>query len=200
MLILLYTLSSLVLTGYAKATIKHMSWAIFKDLAFQKPSMEIRVFVKENHWGKSQILVFTLSRGRPQWPSTLVVLKVWFPNQNYQHHLGARYESRISGPTRTDWMWHPAGRVQQSVYFCYWVQAHSAHRMTDQRIWEMRCWGKEYNFIRKTGWPRWCRLMSQSNHLVGGLDARFFYRVREREMKWGTKFKRQNREGEAVRK
>ena len=72
---------------------------------------------EKNHWGKSQILVFTLSGGRPQWLSNLVVLKVWFPNQNYQHHLGARYESRISGPTWTDWMWHSAGGGQQSVYF-----------------------------------------------------------------------------------
>ena len=46
MLTLLYTLSTPVLTGYAKATIKHMSWAIFKHLAFQKPSTESQVFVK----------------------------------------------------------------------------------------------------------------------------------------------------------
>ena len=136
---------------------------------------------EKNHWGKSQILVFTLSGGRPQWLFNLVVLKVWFPNQNYQHHLGARYESRISGPTQTDWLWHSAGGVQQSVYFCYWVQAHSAHHMTDQWIWEMRCWGKEYNFIWKTGRPRTMQTNVAEKPSCWGLDARFFYRVRERE-------------------
>ena len=47
------------------------------------------------------------------------------------------------------------------------------------------------------------RLMSQSNHIVGGLEARFFYRTRERgneelkskgrterERQWGSKVKR----------
>ena len=40
--------------------------------------------------------------------------------------------------------------------------------------------------------------MSQNNHLCQGLDVRFFHRAREKH--WGTKVKRQNREGEAVGK
>ena len=59
-------------------------------------------------------------------------------------------------------------------YFkCYGVQAHSAHHTIGQQIQEMSCWGKEYNFIQRDGWQgRW---QTQSHHLVGGLDVRFFY-------------------------
>ena len=38
------------------------------------------------------------------------------------------------------------------VCFCYRVQAHFACHTVGQWIWEMRCWGKEYNVTQKAGW------------------------------------------------
>ena len=38
--------------------------------------------------------------------------------------------------------------------FSYWVQARSTCYMTGQWIPETRCWGQEYDFIQKAGWPR----------------------------------------------
>ena len=69
---------------------------------------------------------------------------------------------------------------------CYWVQACSAHRRIGQWIWEMRCWGKGDTFIREPADLEDGRLVPQNNHCIGGLDARFFYRL---EMKEGEKAK-----------
>ena len=38
--------------------------------------------------------------------------------------------------------------------FFYLVQTRSACRTTGQWIWEMRCWGKGYDFIQKVRWQR----------------------------------------------
>lgn len=78
-----------------------------------------------------------------------------------------------------------------------WVQAHPSHHMTGQWIQEMRCWGKEYNFIRKLANWKDGRLEAQSNHLVRVWMPGPFTKS-GRENQWGTEVKRQNRGGEVV--
>ena len=60
---------------------------------------------------------------------------------------------------------------------------------------ETRCRGKEYDFIWKTGRARRWQSRVPEKPSYRGLDASFFYRIRQ-----GSKVKRQNREGEAGRK
>ena len=54
---------------------------------------------------------------------------------------------------------------------------------------EARCWGKEYDFIRKVGRPRRWRTRVPKKPSYQGLDANFFYRT-QRGRRWGSKVKR----------
>ena len=82
------------------------------------------------------------------------------------------------------------------LWLCYHVQACSADHMIGQWIRETSYGGKEYNFIGKADWLR--RWQTQNNLLVG-IWTRVLL-LSQREKQWGTEVKRQNREGEAVRK
>ena len=68
---------------------------------------------------------------------------------------------------------------------CYWVQAHSISYMIGQWILEMRCGGKEYNFLQKAGWRRRGQTnVSEQPSL--GLVLLWIWD----EGKWGNKIKR----------
>ena len=48
--------------------------------------------------------------------------------------------------------WYAAVHGVTKSWTVNWAQARSAHHMTGQWTWEIRCWGKENNFIQKARW------------------------------------------------
>ena len=98
----------------------------------------------------------------------------------------------------------PACALWDFFQSCYQVQACSAHCTTGQWIRDMRCWGKENDFIPKTSWlRRWqAQTTPQNNHLIGVWMPGSFIHQRERnneelkskgrierERQWGSKVK-----------
>ena len=70
--------------------------------------------------------------------------------------LKARSSRQMVPAAYSNFPWpSPSSHEQQASWLtcqiCYWVQAHSAHQPRGQLIWEIRCWGKEYDFIQRAG-------------------------------------------------
>ena len=70
---------------------------------------------------------------------------------------------------------------------CYWVQAHSAHHVTGQGIWETRGWGKEETLIGDPADQEDGRLVPQNNHLIGVWMPGCFIAQRWREVRKQSK-------------
>lgn len=85
--------------------------------------------------------------------------------------------------------WTKKAEVKKSP--CYWVQACLACREKSQWIWD-EVLGPGRDLIWKLAGGEDRKLVSQSNHLVGGLVARFFYgsEIWGAKGRWGNKIKR----------
>ena len=79
--------------------------------------------------------------------------------------------------------------------YCYWVQACSGCHMIGQWIQETRYWGKEKTLIGEPADREDGRLVPQNNLLIRVWIIFYWSEIKKQ---WGTKVKRQNREGDAV--